>query len=102
MIGQGVDIWSNLSQLGVFSQEFEMENECPGKLHLEHTCEAEGIKDERAYNSRRKRRREQRCLDSCYFVLLFQFFMPVHFLLLGSHEIISKPYRDPTFTFGIS
>ena len=46
MIGQGVDIWSNLSQLGVFSQEFEMENECPGKLHLEHTCEAEGIKDE--------------------------------------------------------
>lgn len=45
MIGQGVDIWSNLSQLGVFSQEFEMENECPGKLHLEHTCDAEGIKE---------------------------------------------------------
>lgn len=55
MIGQGVDIWSNLSQLDVFSQEFEMENECLGKLHLESTCEAEGIKDERLYNTRRKR-----------------------------------------------
>lgn len=62
MIVQGVDIWSNLIQLDVFSQEFEMENECLGKLHLEPTCEAEGIRRETTIPEEKDE--ENSCLDS--------------------------------------
>ena len=57
MLLHGVDIWSNLSQVDVFSQEFEMENECLGKLHLEPTCEAEGIRRETVQFQKKKMKR---------------------------------------------